>query len=379
MKIAILGTRGIPNTYGGIEEFAEHLSIGLTNRGHDITVYKTSDHPNKNSSFKGIRLSTHFNPEKYIGAPGQFIYDLLSILDCRKQNYDIILQVGYTSSSIWSWLFPFKKSFVLTNMDGLEWKRAKWNALVKFFLKLAERWAVNGSDYLVSDSLAIRKYLLEKYQKDSAYIPYGAYSINELPKVEIISQFGIIPFEYNLMVARLEPENNIEMIIQGTIESGDEKNKFVITGNTNTKFGKYLLKRYADHPMIIFTGGIFDREILSALRYYSNFYFHGHCVGGTNPSLLEAMGGYCLIFAHENDFNKLILGENGFYFSTISDITQIIKEAPKKNMENPFLAKNLEKIRSIYAWPIVSLAYEQLFQNLLNGESPKPNHFTSHR
>lgn len=100
MKIAILGTRGIPNSYSGIEEFAEHLSFGLVQKGHEVTVYKASDHPYKNDRYKGVKLSTHYNPEKYIGASGQFIYDLLCILDTRKNNFDIILQVGYTSSSV---------------------------------------------------------------------------------------------------------------------------------------------------------------------------------------------------------------------------------------------------------------------------------------
>jgi glycosyltransferase involved in cell wall biosynthesis len=376
VKIAILGTRGIPNTYGGIEEFAEHVSLELCDRGHEITVYKASDHPFVNDTFKGVRLSTHFNPEKYLGAAGQFVYDLLCILDCRKQNFDVILQVGYTSSSVWSFLLPKHKSIIVTNMDGMEWKRSKWNSTIKRFLKEAEKWAVRSSHFLVSDSIAIRKYILDTYQKDSTYIPYGSYFIDEAPDAEILGEFELQPFEYNLMIARLEPENNIEMIIKGTIAAGDPKNKFVITGSTSTKFGQYLHQTYSEQPLIQFTGGVFDREKLSALRYYSNFYFHGHCVGGTNPSLLEAMGGNCLIYAHENEFNKLILGEDGFYFSTKDDIVKIIHHTPKKTLANPLLTNNLDKVKTIYSWANVGQAYEQLFKDLLNGESPKPNHFT---
>lgn len=378
MKIAILGTRGIPNAYGGIEEFAEHLSVELAKQGHEITVYQSSDHPFKENKFKGVRLSRHLNPEKYLGPAGQFVYDLLCILDSRRQSFDVILQVGYTSSSVWSWLLPSKKSIIITNMDGLEWKRSKWNKAVKAFLRQAEKWAVRSSHFLVSDSLAIRKFILDTYQKDSTYIPYGTYSIEQEPSPEIIAEFGLKPFEYNLMVARLEPENNIEMIIKATIAAGDPRNKFVITGSTSTKFGQYLYKTYSNHPLIQFTDGIFNREKLSALRFFSNFYFHGHCVGGTNPSLLEAMGGYCLIYAHENDFNKLILGQDGGYFSSEADIEKLIKTAPWKQMDHPFLANNLKKAKSLYSWKNVSQAYEQLFKELLNGESPKPNHFTPH-
>lgn len=378
MKIAILGTRGIPNAYGGIEEFAEHLSVELAKQGHDIMVYQSSNHPYKGKSFKGVRLSTHFNPEKYLGSAGQFVYDFMCILNIRQRSFDIILQVGYTSSSVWSWLFPSQKSIIITNMDGLEWKRSKWNTAVKAFLRQAEKWAVHYSHYLVSDSLAIRKFILETYQKNSTYIPYGTYSIDQAPSQDMLTAYGLKPFEYNLMIARLEPENNIEMIIKATIAAGDTKNKFVITGSTSTKFGQYLYKTYSSHPLIQFTDGIFNREKLSALRFFSNFYFHGHCVGGTNPSLLEAMGGYCLIYAHENDFNKLILGKDGGYFSSESDIIKLIKTAPRKRLDDPFLANNFKKTKSLYSWENVAQAYEQLFKELLNGESPKPNHFTPH-
>lgn len=376
MKIAILGTRGIPNSYGGIEEFAEHLSIMLLSRGHDITVYQSSNHPFKEKLFKGVRLSRHFNPEKYLGPAGQFVYDFLCILNSRKQSFDIILQVGYTSSSIWSWLLPRRTSVIVTNMDGLEWKRSKWNTAIKAFLKKAEKWAVLSSHYLVSDSLAIRKIILKKYKKDSTYIPYGTYCIDLQPSPELLVPYGLKPFEYNLMIARLEPENNIELIIKATIAAGDHKNKFVITGNTSTKFGKYLFSTYSKHPLIKFTDGVFDREKLSALRFFSNFYFHGHCVGGTNPTLLEAMGGYCKIYAHDNEFNKLILGESGGYFSTETDLIKIIQTAPKKEMEDTLLAKNLQKAKFLYSWKNVAEAYEQLFKELIDGERPKPNHFT---
>jgi glycosyltransferase involved in cell wall biosynthesis len=378
VKIAILGTRGIPNAYGGIEEFAEHLSVELAKQGHEITVYQSSDHPFKEKIFKGVRLSPHHNPEKYLGPAGQFVYDLMCILDSRRQSFDVILQVGYTSSSVWSWLLPSHKSFIITNMDGLEWKRSKWNTAVKAFLRQAEKWAVRSSHFLVSDSLAIRKFILETYQKDSTYIPYGTYSIEQEPSPDMLHVHGLKPFEYNLMIARLEPENNIEMIIKATIAAGDPQNKFVITGSTSTKFGQYLLKTYSNHPLIQFTGGIFNREKLSALRFFSNFYFHGHCVGGTNPSLLEAMGGYCLIYAHENDFNKLILGQDGGYFSTENDLVKLIKTAPRKRMDHPFLGNNLKKTKYLYSWENVAQAYEQLFKELLNGETPKPNHFTPH-
>ena len=134
MKIGILGTRGIPNHYGGFEHFAEHLSKGLVERGHDVTVYNSHKHPYHEKEWNGIKITHCFDPEYILGGAGQFVYDLNCILDARKRNYDIILMLGYTSSSVWGKLYP-KNSIVITNMDGLEWKRAKFSKPVQNFLK----------------------------------------------------------------------------------------------------------------------------------------------------------------------------------------------------------------------------------------------------
>ena len=122
MKIAILGTRGIPNYYGGFEQFAQHLSEYLVNKGHEIIVYNSHTHPYQEGEWNGVKIVHCKDPEDKIGAAGQFIYDLNCIIDSRKRDFDIILQLGYASSAIWYFLFP-KKAIVITNMDGLEWKK----------------------------------------------------------------------------------------------------------------------------------------------------------------------------------------------------------------------------------------------------------------
>src|SRR5690606_25316653 len=138
MKIAIVGARGIPNFYGGFEQFAEYLSLGLVQKGHDVTVYNSHTHPYQEPTWNGVKIIHCKDPEDKIGTAGQFIYDLNCIRDARKRDYDIILQLGYTSSSIWGWLMPRRKSIVTTNMDGLEWKRTKYSKKVQKFLLFAE-------------------------------------------------------------------------------------------------------------------------------------------------------------------------------------------------------------------------------------------------
>ena len=124
MKIAIIGTRGIPNNYGGFEQFAEKVSVLLIDKGYEITVYNSSLHPYQGNEWNGVKIIKMYDPENKVGTVGQFIYDLNCILHTRKSNYDIILQLGYTSSSIWNFLFK-RKHTIITNMDGIEWKRTK--------------------------------------------------------------------------------------------------------------------------------------------------------------------------------------------------------------------------------------------------------------
>jgi hypothetical protein len=190
VKIGIIGIRGIPNQYGGFEQFTEYVAPELVLRGHEVWVYNSSLHPYKENNWKGVHIINQFDPENRIGTPGQFIYDLNCILDSRKRNYDIILQLGYTSSSVWSFLFP-RKSLIVTNMDGLEWKRNKYSKLVQSFLKRAEKWAVLNSDALIADSKGIQQYLQNKYNKTSGFIAYGA-TIFLNPDEKKIRRFNLI-------------------------------------------------------------------------------------------------------------------------------------------------------------------------------------------
>jgi glycosyltransferase involved in cell wall biosynthesis len=359
-KIAIIGTRGIPNEYGGFEQFVHYFAPFLVENDIEVTVYSSHTHSFKEKEWKGVKLKHIWNPEKLFGPFGQFIYDLLSILHCRRVKFDIILQLGYTSSSIWSFLLP-RRTKIVTNMDGLEWKRSKYSSKVQKFLKNAERWAVNSSDVLVSDSLGIQKYLRNTYNKDSVFIPYAS-TVYKNNSSALLNQYNLFPGEYNLVIARFEPENNIEIIIQGHLL--EKTKRLVLVGNTQTPFGKYLLKKYQDK--VTFLGSIYHQEALNELRYQSNLYFHGHSVGGTNPSLLEAMSCSCLIVAHDNDFNKAVLGGDAFYFKSAVDIELLLKKKVGKIGNTHFIASNLKKITEDYSFQRIHHDYLKLFIGLSN-------------
>lgn len=356
MKIAILGTRGIPNQHGGFEQFAEYFASYLAEKGYDVYVYNSSLHPYKKNIWKGVHLIHMKDPEDIIGTSGQFIYDLNCILDIRKRKFDVVYQLGYTSSTVWNWLLP-KKIKLITNMDGLEWKRTKYSKPVQKFLKYAEKLAVKYSDILIADSLGIQKYLKEKYAVDSKYIAYGV-NINNKYDDSIFKEFNIKKNEYNMLIARMEPENNIEVILEGVVSS-DNAQKFLVIGNVDNSFGRYLINKFRDYPQIIFTGAVYNLPKLNSLRKNANIYFHGHSVGGTNPSLLEAMASFAFICAHNNIFNKSILGQNAVYFSDKTEVKKVL-ESENKNKRISYINENHKKVISEFNWQKINKQYEDL-------------------
>jgi len=362
MKIGILGSRGIPNRYGGFEQFAEFLSVGLVNMGAEVWVYCSGSHPNKTEEWNGVNLIYCSDPEDKLGTAGQFIYDLNCIHDSRRRNYDIIYQLGYTSNSVWHRRLP-KKPVIVTNMDGLEWKRSKYKRPVQKFLKYAEKLAVHSSDLLVADSEAIQKYLGKEYGRNAHFLPYGA-EIFEKPDKSMLRKMSLEPYSYYMLMARMQPDNHIEEIIRGVLSSNSNM-PLIIIGQTENKFGRYLKQKYSNENLQ-FIGGIFDQDQLNQLRYFSTLYFHGHSAGGTNPSLLEAMASSALICAHDNPFNREVLDNNAFYFIELNDVKILLDSQEEiHKSRQPFINNNLYTIREKYNWSKIIDAYYKLFKQLL--------------
>jgi hypothetical protein len=363
LKIAIVGIRGIPNRYGGFEQLTEYLSVGLVKKGHAVTVYNSHTHPYKEKKYYGVEIVRCHDPEHYIGTAGQFIYDLNCVLDTRKKDFDVVLLLGYSSSSIWGRLYP-KYSVIISNMDGLEWKRLKYSQPVRRFLKLAEKLAVKHSDYYIADSTAIQSYLLQEYNIKSEYIPYGAKILNDIDE-DVLSRYAVSFQDYFMLMARMEPENNIEMILDGFHQS-NSKSKFLVTGNTFNHFGKSIVAKYKKDERIFFTGAIYDAQITHTLKACSLLYFHGHSVGGTNPSLLEAMASKALIAAHDNDFNRAVLHNDGYYFKTQTDVQQLIESIDRNPVQDKMICTNLTKIKEQYNCQGIVDQYENFILDCYN-------------
>jgi glycosyltransferase involved in cell wall biosynthesis len=356
LRIAILGTRGVPNNYGGFEHIAGYLSRGLVEKGHEVTVYNSGKHPYQEKEWHGVKIIHCFDPEYKIGAAGQFVYDLNCILDARKRSYDIILILGYTSSSVWKFLYP-ANAIVITNMDGLEWQRTKYSKPVRKFLKYAEKLAVHSSRFHIADSPVIKEYLDKHYNIKSKYIAYGA-CLQPLTNENLLAEYGLQKHQYFLLMARMEPENNIDMILDGFCLTHIPM-PFVVIGNTDNGYGQYLVSKYKNEKRIIFSGAIFNEEKVQSITAFCSLYFHGHSVGGTNPSLLDAMAAKVPLAAHDNPFNRALLRNNAQMFKNPAEVCTLINAGGYANQMH--IANNYATIQQEFTWQMIIDQYEHYF------------------
>ena len=371
MKIAFISTRGIPNNYGGFEQFAEYISVGLAQRGHDVTVYSPHYHPYQGSEYKGVKIKHIYSPELWMGGSvGSFFYDYACLKDAlKREDFDIIYEAGYTSiipAYVRFNVKNIKKPIFTTNMDGLEYKRTKFNKWVQKFVFWEERMAVKYSHYLVADNLGIHDYYKEKYGKESKFLAYGA-TIHDHYNADYLKEYGLVGNSYFILVARLEPENNINMVIDGYLASNQYGRKpLVVVGKTNTSYGKKLVAKYGNNLNIKFVGGIYDIDKLNSIRHFSYAYFHGHSVGGTNPSLLEAMASECFILSHNNVFNHSVLRDNAIYYKSTEDVAKLLNDIDNivYKYKSDFTLDNLDIIRNEYSWEKLIDEHEKYFKGI---------------
>jgi glycosyltransferase involved in cell wall biosynthesis len=316
-KILILGTRGIPGNHGGFETFAERLSLYLSRRGWEVTVYcQDSGKDLLQQKWQGIDL-IHI-PVRDKGALWSIIFDFKSTLHALERE-GIILVFGY-NTAIFSILYRLKQRIVVTNMDGMEWWRQKWNGLQKAWLFLNERCGVWFSDIIIADHPRIADYFRKSRvpKNKIATIPYGTEPV-PVPNAKLLRKYNLTPQEYALVIARPEPENKILEIV-AAFSSRKRGYKLVV-------LGRYLPDEVAYHAEVLaaasaeveFIGGVYDKNVVNALRYYTRLYVHGHTVGGTNPSLVEALAAGSPILAQDNHFNRWVAGEKACYFEDTAE------------------------------------------------------------
>ena len=355
LRIGIIGTRGIPNRYGGFEAFAEQVSGRLARRGHHVTVYCPQSQQYRENSLNGAHLVFRRDPGAFAGTAGQFIYDLACNLHAGKQSFDVILHLGYTSDAAWSWLWSGKARHV-TNMDGMEWARAKYVPAVRSYLEKAETWAARRSVLLVADSKHMREYLESKYATPVRFISYGAgipVSFNR----EAPAEYGAAAFLYDLVIARMEPENNIEMAVEAKLAENSTVPLLIFSNET--KHGSRLKNKYRHERLIRFQQACYQPGVLDSLRHFSRYYIHGHSAGGTNPSLLEAMACGCRILSHDNPFNREVLTDNAGFYPDGTSLSDLLNQPWTLEKFQRQTENNLRIIRENHNWEFITDEYEQ--------------------
>ena len=358
MKIAILGTRGIPARYGGFETFAEKIAVGLTERGVDVTVFCETGGVLSPDNLQGVKL-------RYVAAPSlgplqTILYDLRCLWAARK-GYDVVYMLGYGAAPFC--LIPrLHGAEVWINPDGLEWARAKWGFVAKSYFHLMEWASVRVASRIIADSEAIATSLASRQGKlaHCTVIPYGCEVIETPPSPQPLTEWDLGPRDYFLVICRLEPENHVLEILQAFQQSRSNR-QLVVVGNHLAKT-RYVAELLAVHDSRIrMIGTVYDQAKLTCLRYYSFAYMHGHSVGGTNPSLLEAMGCGNLIIAHDNPFNRETLGPCGFYFASVPELIETIDSAEQKEGGLARLRESSkERARTNYRWSDVVSSYAAL-------------------
>lgn len=376
LKIAMMGIRGLPARYGGFETAVEEIGKRLVDWGHRVTVYCRnlgSTNDAAESEYLGMRLVTlPFLPIKQLET---LSHTFLSIRhEIKSENRDDVVLIFNAANGF---LLPFLKRAgipVAVNTDGLEWMRGKWGLAGRRYYRLAEGACVRYADDLISDSIGIQDYYVGRYGRRPEFIAYGAKILEDRSSARL-EELGLEPFGYHLVVARLEPENNVDLIVEGYLASPSERPLVIVGGNAYDPTHEQRLRQVADRdPRVMPLGPVWDQELLDQLYLNSASYIHGHSVGGTNPSLLRAMGAGTRVLAFDSRFNREVLLDLGSFFASPDHLAHLLKEVeapdpggPEALLERAAAMRN--RIATAYNWDSVAKGYLDVCRKLAPAKS----------
>ena len=358
-RVAIIGTVGVPCKYGGFETLAENLVRYHrdTGRRDRLTVYCSArDYPMKPPRYLEAELC--YLPLSANGVQS-VLYDILSVFWAVVRGETHLLILGVSGCICLPFLRRLTRVRVICNIDGIEWKREKWKGAAKWFLKLSEKIAVNYSDIVIADNKVIGNYVSETYGRDCMVIAYGG--DHALVSARVLPAPEGLPEQYTLALCRIEPENNVHIILEAF---AGLDNPLVFVGNwNNSAYGRKLKALYSRNANFHLLDPIYEAEALYAIRSRAKSYVHGHSAGGTNPSLVEMMHFGIPIFAHGCAFNRHSTEDKAHYFETPAELATLVLNLAPEDASSVGVAMQ-EIARRRYTWVHIGEAYFELLERV---------------
>lgn len=356
MELAIVGTRGLPNNYGGFETLADYLVRYLSDE-INITVYCSSkDMESRIKTYNGATLK--YIPITSHGGLG-IIYDSLSLIYALR-NSDKVLFLGFGGGFVMPFLKKYRGKIIL-NIGGLDWKRNKWSPFAQKVIRKAEKLLIKNSGCIISDNIGIQDYIKETYQRDSTLIAYGGDQAKHQPINGFwVEKYPFLKSAYAFTVCRIQPDNNIDLMLEAFKES---ELPFVLLGNwSNSEYGKQTKIKYSDNRNLILLDAIYEREELDVLRSNCTLYIHGHSAGGTNPSLAESMHLALPVFAFASGYNENTTSNLALYFKNEDELKELVKNYKQIDLEK--MGSSLQQFAEMhYLWKDIADQYKKLILN----------------
>ena len=356
--LRILGTRGVPAAHGGFETFAEHLALYLVERGWRVIVYCQEDGtgPVFEDTWRGVERVRM--PVDAPGPKGTIVFDWQATRHAAKHR-DLCLTLGY-NTALFCTLLRLKGVPNLINMDGIEWSRAKWGGVAKTWFWMNDWAGCWLGNHLVADHPEIKHHLSTRVNANKVTtIAYGADPLRDMPTGPVHG-LGLEPGRYLTLVARPEPENSILEVVQG-FSRAPRGVTLTVLGNYSADNAYHRAVKESASPEVKFVGAIYDKPTVQSLRFHSMAYVHGHQVGGTNPSLVEALGAGNAVIAHDNRFNRWVAGPQAGYFSGADGFAATLDAVLKDPARLAAMQQaSRSRFEECFTWNHILAQYEQL-------------------
>ncbi len=367
LSIAMLGTRGVPARYGGFETAVEEVGRRLADRGHRVVVYcRTTPGDGATPSRSHLGMELVHLPAARKRSLETLSHTALSVGHLLAHRTDVAFVFNAANAPLLPVLRAARMP-VATHVDGLEWKRAKWGPVGRRYYRAAESMAVRWSDALIADAQGIADYYRAEFSAPTTLLSYGAPLL--APGDDRLAELGLTPGGFHLVVARFEPENHVDVIVDGYRRSGAAK-PLVVVGSAPYQAGYTQRVHDLADERVRFLGGVWDQEQLDQLYAHCFTYLHGHSVGGTNPSLLRAIGAGAAVLAYDVDFNREVTGTTGRYFADATGVAALLEAAEGDPATVALDGKRAAELAERYSWEDVAEGYEALASRLAGRRFP---------